>query len=316
MSALAEAAEDHLLWIASHGYAPSTVTGRRHHLAALVAFLLEWDVSDPAAVTTAHLERYQRQLFHHRKRDGQPLSFRTQAQRLMAVKAFFAWLAAHGTLPYDPASSLVLPRTEHRLPEAVLSAEEIEAVLAAPDTSTPLGVRDRAMVEVLYSSAIRRAELARLLVPDVDVSRGTLFVRQGKGARDRHVPIGVRAASWVAAWRDRVRPGFVIGADPGHLFLGTGGKPLDLDVLSRTVARYVRAAVPHRRGACHLFRHSAATLMLDNGADVRHVAEMLGHAKLETTMIYTRVSLQKLREVHAATHPAEAPSASRTSGVR
>jgi integrase/recombinase XerD len=228
------------------------------------------------------------------------------------VKAFFSWLAGRGAIAYDPAASLVLPKTEHRLPEATLSAEEVEAVLAVPDVSTPLGVRDRAMLEVLYSSAIRRAELAGLRVPDVDVARGTLFVRRGKGGRDRHVPVGERARAWVLAYRDQVRPTLVGQVDPGHLFLSAQGRPLDLDVLSRSVAGYVRAGAPERRGACHLFRHSVATLMLDNGADVRYVGELLGHQKLETTMLYTRVSLKKLREVHAATHPAEAGPIPRT----
>jgi integrase/recombinase XerD len=160
-------------------------------------------------------------------------------------------------------------------------------------------------LEVFYSSAIRRMELIALRVCDIDHGRGTLFVRLGKGGRDRHVPIGERALSWVRRYCDEARPHFALTPDGGTLFLNAQGAPLGPDALSRHVTAYVRSGAPHKRGSCHLFRHSCATLLLDAGADVRYVAEMLGHQKLETTMIYTRVSLAKLSAVHAACHPAE-----------
>jgi integrase/recombinase XerD len=302
-SPLMRAAEDHLGWLESHGYAKTTVANRAHHLRDLVEFLAERDISDPTAVTFAALESYQRHLFRHRKRDGAPLSFRTQAQRIIPVKALFAWLAAQGRMPLDPAVGLVLPKAEHRLPEATLSAEEAEAVLAGPDVTTALGLRDRAILEVLYSTAIRRAELIGLRIWDIDHARGTVFVRQGKGARDRHVPIGSRALLWVARYFDLVRPKLV-AKETDVLFLSASGAPLCADWLTRTAKAYITAGAPGKRGSCHLFRHTYATLMLEGGADIRYVSEMLGHAKLETTALYTRVSIAKLRAVHAATHPA------------
>ena len=160
-------------------------------------------------------------------------------------------------------------------------------------------------MEVFYSSAIRRMELINLLVSDIDASRGTLFVRQGKGGRDRHVPIGERALLWVCRYNDEVRPHLAPSPDSGTLFLTAYGGSFAPDVLSRQVTAYMKAGAPAKRGSCHMFRHTTATLMLDGGADVRYVAEMLGHQKLETTMIYTRVSLAKLSAVHAACHPAE-----------
>ncbi|MGH9019510.1 MAG: site-specific tyrosine recombinase XerC [Acidimicrobiales bacterium] len=306
MSRFEEAVRDHLAWLAAHGYAETTLAGRRHHLRALCDFLAQRDVTDPALVTPSLLDSYQRHLFHHKKSDGQPLSFRTQAQRLIPVKGLFAWLTRTGAIPFDPAASLTLPKTEHRLPEAVMSVDEVEAVLAVADTSTALGVRDRAILEVFYSSAIRRTELIKLRVADIDHARGTLFVRQGKGGRDRHVPIGERARHWTQRYCDETRPALARTVGEETLFLTVSGGPFASDVLSRMVTAYVRAGAPAKHGSCHLFRHTAATLMLDHGADVRYVAEMLGHQKLETTMTYTRVSLAKLREVHAATHPAEA----------
>jgi integrase/recombinase XerD len=269
----------------------------------LVEFLAALDITEPQAVSFAALESYQRHLFHHKKANGAPLSFRTQAQRIIPVKAFFAWLAGHGRIPLDPAVGLVLPKAEHRLPEATLSAEEAEAVLAGPDVTTHLGVRDRAILEVLYSTAIRRGELIGLRIWDIDYARGTVFVRQGKGARDRHVPIGSRALLWVSRYGDLVRPKLV-AKETDVLFLSASGEPLCADWLSRTTKAYIAGGAPGKRGSCHLFRHTCATLMLEGGADIRYVSEMLGHAKLETTALYTRVSIAKLRAVHAATHPA------------
>ncbi len=169
------------------------------------------------------------------------------------------------------------------LMEATLSAEEAMAVFLVPDTTTPLGLRDRAMLEVFYSTAIRRAELAALCCQDIDFARGTLFVRRGKGGRDRHVPIGVSARDWVRRYLDEVRPRYAPTPDRGMLFLSATGGRLGNTILSRTVTGYVRAAVPQKRGSCHIFRHSAATLMLDAGADVRHVAELLGQARFRSS---------------------------------
>ncbi len=295
----------YLTHLAAHGYSPATVRARKYYLAALVAFLAERDLVDPRQVTPSVLDSYQRHLFHHKKRDGLPLSFRTQAQRLVPVKGFFAWLVKNGAIALDPAASLVLPKTEHRIPDAVLSAQEVESVLGGPDTSTALGLRDRAILEVFYSTAIRRAELISLRVADIDVARGSLFVRQGKGARDRFVPIGSRALIWTTRYLDDVRPSLERGGRDTTMFLSATGGPLAPDVLSRMVSAYVRAGASGKHGSCHLFRHTTATLMLDAGADVRYIAEMLGHRKLETTMGYTRVSMAKLQEVHARCHPAE-----------
>jgi integrase/recombinase XerD len=299
---IGRAAEEYLAWLESHGYAKTTVVSRAHHLADLVEFLESRDITEPSAVTFAALESYQRHLFLHRKANGGPLSFRTQAQRIIPVKGLFSFMVSHGLVPIDPAAGIVLPKAEHRLPEATLSADEADAVIAGPDVTTPLGVRDRAILEVLYSTAIRRAELIALKVWDVDHDRGTLFVRHGKGARDRYVPIGPRALLWVARYCELVRPRLA-AADSDTLFLANTGEAICADWLSRTVTAYVRAGAPQKRGSCHLFRHTAATLMLEGGADIRYVAEMLGHAKLETTAIYTRVSIAKLRAVHQATHP-------------
>lgn len=289
--------------LAMRNFSPDTIRDRRHGLSVFVLWCAERGIERPHEVTKPVLERYQRHLYYRRKPDGEPLSFRTQAQRLIPIRAWFKWLARENYILSNPASELELPRPEKRLPALVLTAEEAEAIMAVPDVTAPLGLRDRAMLEVLYATAIRRSELVNLKLFDVDHARAVLMVRQGKGNKDRVVPLGERAKAWLAAYRDKVRPGLVVGRDPGALFLSRDGRPLDPKRLSEKVRGYVEAAGTGKPGSCHLLRHTAATLMLEGGADIRFIQALLGHESLETTQIYTRVSAAKLAEIHAATHP-------------
>jgi integrase/recombinase XerD len=203
----------------------------------------------------------------------------------------------------NPASEIELPKLEKRLPRHVLTASEAEAVLMQPDLETQLGVRDRAMLEVLYSTGIRRMELAGLAIYDLDVERGTLLVRQGKGKKDRMIPIGSRAIAWIDKYQREVRPELVVEPDDGTIFLTVDGEAFGGGALTALVRGYVRGANIGKTGACHLFRHTMATLMLENGADIRFIQAMLGHVSLTTTEIYSHVAIRKLKEIHDATHP-------------
>jgi integrase/recombinase XerD len=290
-------------WMGAHGYSPRTIDNRRVMLSYLVDWLAERGVTRPVEVTRPMLESYQRALFHYRKRDGDPLSFRSQSQRLLAVRAFFKWAARQRHLLHNPASEIELPRAERRLPRPALSLAEAEQVLAQPDITDPAGLRDRAMLEVLYSTGIRRSELAHLALVDIDADRATLLVRQGKGRKDRMVPIGERALAWVGKYLVEARPRLVAEPDDGTLFVSAEGVGFSPDRLTQIARDYVRASGVPKVGACHLFRHTMATLMLEGGADIRYIQAMLGHAELSTTQIYTQVSIRALQAVHAATHP-------------
>jgi integrase/recombinase XerD len=300
---MAARSAEYLEWMRTKNYSERTVENR----AVYLAFFLQWaedrGVTKPVEVTRPILERYQRHLYHLRKPNGRPLSFRSQYSRLVPVRAFFKWLARQNHLLYNPASELELPRLEHRLPKHVLTASEAEAVLAQPDTDDALGLRDRALLETLYSTGMRRMELAGLALYDLDVERGTLMIRQGKGKKDRMVPIGERALAWIEKYLGDVRPRLVVEPDEGVLFLTSTGEVFTPNRLTQLVRDYVTAAAIGKTGACHLFRHTMATLMLEHGADIRFIQQMLGHAKLETTQIYTQVSIRKLKEIHTATHP-------------
>lgn len=308
-----------LSWMQAMHFSEHTIKGRRIELGYFIAWCEERSVQRPDDVTRALLERYRQAVFNHRRQDkgehqGQPLSFNTQGKRLIAVRVFFQWLARQHYLLYNPASELDLPRPEKRLPRHVLTAAEVEQVLNAIDVTddSGLGMRDRAMLETLYSTGMRRGELVALRIDDVDLDRGTLLIRQGKGNKDRVVPIGERACRWIEKYVHTVRSDYLDAMQPdaGILFLATHGDALQGKQLSGIVKKTIEAAdlerfrSTHPNAACHLLRHACATHMLEGGADIRYIQQLLGHAALTTTAMYTQVSIQQLKAVHEKTHPA------------
>ena len=172
------------------------------------------------------------------------------------------------------------------------------------DIDDPIGLRDRAIIEVLYSTGIRRMEIIALKLYELSLERGVLLVRQGKGKKDRYVPIGERAIAWLRKYIEESRPQLAAEPDDMTVFLTNSGEPFSRDHMTSNVKARIDAAKLGKTGACHLFRHTMATLMHENGADIRHIQEILGHVKLETTQIYTHVSIRTLQQVHASTHPA------------
>ena len=215
-------------------------------------------------------------------------------------------------IEHNPTVEMVLPREEKRLPRHALSQSEVEAVLAQADPSTLVGLRTRAIMELLYSTGLRRAEALNLYLSDLDRERLVVLVRKGKGNKDRFVPIGERALAWIDKYLAEARPRLLRDPTQPLVFITSRGRKVHPNDLSSRVRRYMNKAGVDKKGSCHLFRHTAATLMLDAGADIRHLQDILGHENLSTTQIYTHVSIGKLCEVHAKTHPG---SLLRTSGA-
>lgn len=289
--------------LAARNYSIYTIEQRATVATGFIAWANCLGIDRPQEVTRELIERYRMRLFEHRKGNGEPLGLRTQTVRLVALRAFFRWLTRERIISADPTAELELPRGERRLPGVILSQEEVEAVLVLPDTTTALGLRDRAIMETFYVTGIRRLELTRLGLRDVDYARHLLMVRKGKGGKDRIVPTGERALAWLLAYRELARPKLLGASETELLFLTSRGTPLHPKKITARISGYVSAARLNKRGSCHLFRHAAATHMLENGADIRFIQAMLGHESLDSTRIYTHVSIGPLAAVHAATHP-------------
>ena len=289
-------------WSREKAYSERTVENREAALRPFIAWCHERGLTRPQEITKPILERYQRHLFLYRKADGEPLSVRSQHVRTTPIKALFKWLSRQNHILYNPASELELPRMEKRLPRHILNVREVETVLSQPDLATPIGIRDRAMLEVFYSTGIRRMELINLTVQDIDAERGTVMVRQGKGRKDRMIPIGTRALQWVAKYREDVRGDFASGADDGTLFLTTLGEAFAAGRMTQLVRNYVTAADTGKRGSCHLFRHSMATLMLEGGADSVHPGDARPCRAID------HADLHPGQHPHAETDPHRHPS--------
>ena len=298
--------EEHFEWMLITGYSADTIRARRVALRKFIRWADERGLADPREITRPMLERYQRFLFYYRKTDGKdagsPLSVGMQYQYLAPLRTWFRWLAREHHILANPAADLELPRSPKRLPRSTPTVQEVEAILAEAEPGTAQGLRDRALLETLYATGLRRMELAGTEVYDVDLNRGLLWVRHGKGGRERVVPFGERAMAWLDKYLLEARPQ-LLAADTAALFLTDYGEPVHADFISGKVKRYMEFAGVHKLGSAHLLRHACATHMLEGGADIRFIQEMLGHANIETTQIYTHVSIDKLLAVHRATHP-------------
>jgi integrase/recombinase XerD len=292
------------------GWSRRTIGSYGSHLGFFLAWLDEHtDVTDITAVAPELLHAYQTHLYGSSDENGRSLSIATQAARLSVVRSFFRYLVKSDVLLYDPSSGLELPKRKGILPRSVLSKQQVARLLAAPDATTPLGLRDRAMLEVLYSTGIRNAELRALSVYDLDLERGLVRINEGKNAKDRVVPLGEVACRYLREYLLEARPGLLKARSGGEaeqtVFLSKNGKPLvPLGVLY-PLRKHAKAAGIERPVTPHTLRHTFATHLLAGHADIRHIQAMLGHASVATTQIYTRVELTDLKAVHRRCHPRE-----------
>jgi integrase/recombinase XerD len=284
-------------------YSSETLRLTEIGLRMFIAWAEDRSLERPSQITRPILEAFQRWLFHRKKPNGKPIAISSQRLSLQKLVGFFRYLVRQNVILSNPAADLEMPKMPKRLPKAVLSESEVHKVLAIPDTTDAVGLRDRAMIETLYSTGIRRHELRGMRIEDVDFARETVFVRLGKGKKDRVVPIGERALHWVERYLDESRPALVMLPDDGALWISERGTVVSLDWLTRRMQNYIRAIDTGKTGGCHAFRHSMATHMLEAGCDIRHIQEFLGHVDMSTTAIYTRVSVARLKAVHAQFHP-------------
>jgi len=302
-SALERAVRDWLGHLdVERGVSSNTLSSYRRDLARYTAYLRSRGITEPAAVTEGHVTDFLAGL-REGSADHPPLAASSAARTLVAVRGFHRFLALEGEVQADPAAAVSPPKPPSRLPKAI-GVEQVERLLAAAGVGdTPASLRDRALLEVLYGAGARISEAVGLDVDDIDTEEGVVRLF-GKGSKERLVPLGSYAADALSAYLVRGRPALAAkGRGTPAMFLNQrGGR------LSRQSAWSALRAAAERAGlgghlSPHTLRHSFATHLLDGGADVRVVQELLGHASVTTTQIYTLVTVQRLREVYAQSHP-------------
>lgn len=311
MKTLSEHLADFADHLALRNYAARTVSDYGYSLRSLATFLEQRAVASVGAVTAAHLTDFQRWFYYQPTRHGKARGVCNQNAVLAAVRSFFRYLHREGYVIRDPAAGLEYAREPRRLPRNILTPAEAKRIIEAAKATTPLGCRDRAILEVLYATALRRNELRFLKPGDVDLGQGLLRINDGKGGVDRVVPLGTLAARSVASYLNAIRPG-LLRSRPGNrpsdsewLFLSYTGRQIDPNTLNALVAKYTHAARVQKHVTCHVWRHSCATHLVQNHASLRHVQEMLGHRSLTTTECYLRLTITDLKAAHRRCHPRE-----------
>ena len=283
--------------------AAHTIHGCRLRLARFQRYLAEQGVSEIHEVTPGVLSTYQTVLLTHQTVHGRPLSAHTRAGYITILRSFFRFLTRAKLILINPAADLEIPKTIRRPPAHILGLNDVKRLLRAPDTRTVLGIRDRAMLELFYSTGMRAGEMAQLEITDLDLSEGELTIQRGKGGRSRRIPVGPEAIFWVRKYLTEARPQLVRRSRASVVFLTVRGRRIHPGNLTVIVRQHGETAGLAIRVFPHLLRHTCATHMLRGKASLRHVQEMLGHADLGTTQIYTKVDISDLKAVHRRCHP-------------
>ena len=294
------------------GFSAFTKPGYRRGVRDFLVWLSEQGILDLVSVTRDIVMAYRLHLQARPSNKGTPYAINTQLGALTSLRFFFGWLVKTGRLLCDPSVHLPSPRPPQRLPRALKVSEVARLFSSRPKTA--LGLRDRALLELLYGTGIRRSEIARLKLEDVDLEQRAILIREGKGRKDRVVPLGQKAKAVLVDYIEHARPKLLRGQDPGTLLLALGGRPFSAcDVWGRV--RELGKRVGLKLGP-HVLRHSCATHLLKGRADIRHIQRLLGHKSLHTTERYTKVEVSDLRAVIQRCHPRErqepsAPAAAR-----
>lgn len=287
-------------------YSPRTLTTQVVYFHRFGEFLAERKISDVRTVTAATLQDFQHWLFYQPTIRGTARTVASQNRVLSGMKGFFAFLVQEGYMAHNPAQGFKLAKEPDSLPKNVLTPEEARRFIEAPDTQTLSGYRDRTLLEVLYATGIRKAELRNLTVDDVNLEEELLRVNRGKGAKDRVVPLSGIACQFLENYLKVIRPEMLKGRQTDKLFLSIrDGRPIGEHGVKAILNYYVRKLRLKKHVTCHLWRHTCATHLVKNNANLRCVQEMLGHKSLATTERYLRLTITDLKEAHHKFHPRE-----------
>jgi integrase/recombinase XerD len=286
-------------------FSPRTIVGRVLHLRRFAKFLGEQNITEVATITSGTLADHQRDLFYLPTSRGSARSVSYQNQAMHALRSFFRFLKIEGYVAQDVAGALPLARTPHTLPRTILTPEEARKVIETPDTGCLLGYRDRTILETLYATGIRKSELMNLTVNDVNLEETVLRINGGKFNKDRVVPLTRLACSFLETYLKAIRPALLQGRGSDRVFISQRAAPLSKNALGELVEKYARQAGLSKHVTCHIWRHSCATHLVKNKANLRHVQELLGHRDLSTTERYLHLTITDLKEAHRQCHPRE-----------
>ncbi len=298
-------AAEYLLSMQVRNLSAQTVSSRRFLLEKFFVYLSSLGVTHTAGITKEVVADYQTELYHAVNRRGCPNCTGYQNGRLSAAKGFTRFLAERDYIMADPARDIPYAKTPKQLPRGILTPSEARKIINTPDTKCTIGYRDHTIMEVLYTTGIRKDELVWLTLADVDYHDGFLRINNGKGGKDRVVPLGRIACRYLENYIKSVRPEFIKNPYNHHLFLSARGNRLSKNMVWELVKKYAKKAKLKKNISPHTFRHSCATAMLRNHADIRAVQELLGHESLESTQVYTHLSINDLKETHRRCHPRE-----------
>lgn len=302
---ISELVNRYLKSLAVRGRAKLTIRSAKYGLRDFNRFLEAEKIFDIEELTGEIMAEYQQELAFRLTAKGTALSLRSQSQMLAVTKSFTRYLKETDYLLHDPGEKIKLPKKPRTLPKLILSTAELKQVMKGPDSRTNQGYRNLVILEVLYDTGIRRAEVAGLQLRDLDLDGGYINIRSGKGDKDRVVPLSGRVSNLIRSYIEAVRASFIRDNDQGYLILNRWGDRMDGCGIWAAVKRSAHLAGIKKNITTHTFRHTCATHMLKHGAPIRHVQELLGHESLESTQIYTRVTINDLKEIHARCHPGE-----------
>lgn len=293
---------EYLKYIQVIGRSHYTIRGARFILLRFARYLEKERIYNIEDLTFEVIEDYQQELAFSLTAKGTPLSVSTQVKQLNTVTLLTRYLKEKDYLVNDPGKKIKLPREPKRLPKSILSQLEIKHLMNAPDMQSNNGYRDRIMLEILYDTAIRRSELSNIKIHDLELNGGFVKVL-GKGDKERVVPLSKGVCELIQNYLRFIRPALVTGTDHGYLLVNDKGGRIRVHTIWKNIKHCARLANLKKNITTHTFRHTCATHMLKNGAPIRHLQEMLGHASLESTQIYTHVTINDLKEIHAKYHP-------------
>ncbi len=286
------------------GLSKNTIQTRRLCLRRFLYWCDSEQVTNPEWLSRGLLEAWLDWLDDYRTSKQKPLTEYTKEGVVRAVNTFMQYLKERQIIEANPLEGHKIRRIRGRSMPNLLSEGEVAALLAAPDTDDILGIRDRSMMELLYSSGLRRSELARLQVSHLRLSHGVLVVKNGKGGKDRIVPVGEAALHWLDRYLKEARPKLLVPKVPSpYLYLSAYGDRFSAGYLGRIFRNYMNQIGIKVQGGCHLLRHACATHMLEHGADLRTIQTLLGHSRVDTTEIYTHVTTSRMCSEHHRVHP-------------